>query len=267
MNVLQNYVWGLSKPQQYEETIIEITTTQPNQTFEWGKVTGAVQYYDWDNDVRTNSKSHTFANAGVYTIKIVGNIKHFRVEIKQNLNSLVTKIIQVADSINNFSWTFFSCTNLTTIPNGLFDKNINVTDFTHCFTLCLNLTTIPSGLFNKNVNAIDFEGCFWSCSNLTTIPNGLFDKNINAIDFKSCFQHCTNLTTIPGGLFDKNVNAVDFKYCFWYCSNLTNRPKPHGLEMWQIAGTNGRPSEIIIGEMFKRCITMPDFASLPSSVK
>ncbi|WP_212895422.1 hypothetical protein, partial [Capnocytophaga canis] len=140
MNAIQNYVWGLSKPQQYEETIIEITTTQPNRTFEWYSVTGPVQYYDW-NGTRTNSKAHTFASAGVYTIKIVGNINHFQTNKATTPDYFVTKVIQVASTITKFLYSFQNCRNLTSIPSGLFDKNVNATYFSSCFHSCTGLTS------------------------------------------------------------------------------------------------------------------------------
>ncbi|MFJ1328155.1 leucine-rich repeat protein [Capnocytophaga canimorsus] len=315
MNVLQNFVWG-NKKNIFEETILEITTTAPNQTFEWKNVQGGVKAYDWDNGIVNKSNTHTFQGAGTYTIKIIGNISHFRAN-----SSLVTKIIKVASTIRDFSWTFYNCTNLTSIPTGLFNKNVNVTFFFGCFYGCSNLTSIPTGLFDKNVNVTNFTACFYNCTNLTSIPTGLFDKNVNVTSFSSCFYNCTNLTSIPTGLFDKNVNVKDFSHCFYFCTNLTsiptglfdknvnvtdftgcfygcsnltsiptglfdknvnvtffsscfyfcrnltNRPKPHNLEMWQIAGTNGRPTNINISNMFRNCISMPDYNNLPNSVK
>ncbi|MFJ1323298.1 hypothetical protein ACILDT_09825 [Capnocytophaga canis] len=292
MNVTQFWQWG--SQQQYEETVIEITTTQPNQTFEWERVYGDVRYYDWDNGVRTNNKSHTFPKAGTYTIKIVGNIDSFKINKKHQQNPLITKIIQVANTINSFSDCFAGCTNLTSIPAGLFDKNISVVSFWSCFADCTNLTSIPAGLFDKNISAISFISCFAGCSNLTAIPAGLFDKNTNVTNFDSCFYSCSKLTTIPTGLFDKNINAVslsncfnycfnlttvpevlfdknikvhDFSACFFGCYNLINRPKPYGLEMWEISGKNGRPLNIQTHRMFRYCKAMPDYNSLPYSVK
>ncbi|MFJ1492145.1 hypothetical protein [Capnocytophaga canis] len=185
MNAIQNYVWGLSKPQQYEETIIEITTTQPNRTFSWYYLDGKVRHYVW-NGIQTNSNSHTFANAGTYIIKIVGNIKYFKIAGDYEQLSLVTKVIQVAASINSFLGSF---------------------------------------------------------------------------------EECVNLTTVSSNLFEKNINATQFNGCFENCISLKNRPKPHGLEMWEIAGTNGRPSNIDIQNMFRGCTAMPDYNSLPNSVK
>lgn len=297
------------------ETIIEITTTRPNQLFAWGAVEGSVNYYDW-NGIVNNDSSYVFKEVGTYIIKLVGNISHFSAS-----SSLVTNIIKVSNTVTTFEDSFAFCSNLRSIPEGLFDQNVNVTSFKSCFASCTSLTSIPVGLFDKNVNVTDFSGCFNFCESLASIPAGLFDKNVNVTDFSRCFVSCSKLTSLPVGLFDKNVNVTDFSYCFnscyrlvaihdgffdknvnvvsfkncfsfcsafysvpvglfdkntgvtdfsfcfAYCSNLTNRPKPNGLEMWQIAGTNGRPDSIDFTGLFMNCLRLPDYNSLPSSVK
>ena len=124
-------------------------------------------------------------------------------------------------SSTSFERCFYNCKSLTSIPEGLFDKNPLATDFSGCFYLCSNLTSIPEGLFDKNTQATDFGSCFNNCGNLTSIPEGLFDKNPLATDFGSCFSYCRSLTSIPKGLFDKNKLATNFNFCFNDCRSLT----------------------------------------------
>ncbi len=125
----------------------------------------------------------------------------------------------------DFSYCFYYCSNLTSIPTGLFDKNINVTNFNYCFQSCEKISNIPTGLFDRNTKVTDFEYCFESCYNLTSIPTGLFDKNIEVTSFESCFENCYNLTSIPTGLFDKNINVTSFYCCFQDCSTLESIPE------------------------------------------
>lgn len=96
-----------------------------------------------------------------------------------------------------------------------------MTDFEYCFESCYNLTSIPTGLFDKNINVTSFYCCFQDCSTLESIPERLFDKNIEVEAFNACFSHCTNLKEIPKGLFDKNKKATNFMRCFSFCSNVT----------------------------------------------
>ncbi|MDC7174595.1 hypothetical protein PQH01_00890 [Bacteroides cellulosilyticus] len=124
----------------------------------------------------------------------------------------------------DFSYCFCQCSNLTSIPEGLFDKNIEVTSFEYCFQDCSKLESIPTGLFDKNINVTSFGYCFQGCKKLSNIPTGLFDRNTKVTDFTYCFEACSNLTSIPTGLFDKNIKVTSFKYCFEACSNLTSIP-------------------------------------------
>ncbi|WGU68541.1 hypothetical protein QIU19_00465 [Capnocytophaga canimorsus] len=96
MNATQFWQFGHSMGA-VEETILEITTTAPNQTFEWKNVVGNVVAYDWDNGIVNKSNTHTFQEAGTYTIKIIGDISHFRAN-----SPLVTKIIKVVCINNRF---------------------------------------------------------------------------------------------------------------------------------------------------------------------
>ena len=129
-----------------------------------------------------------------------------------------------SNPIERFDYCFYECSNLTSIPEGLFDNNPQITNFDRCFYYCSSLTNIPTGLFNNNVNATYFDGCFHGCSSLTNIPTGLFDKNTRVTRFSECFRNCSNLTSIPTGLFDKNTQVTNFSNCFQYCSSLTSIP-------------------------------------------
>lgn len=125
----------------------------------------------------------------------------------------------------DFSDCFRGCSTLENIPEGLFDKNINVTSFGYCFQGCKKLSNIPIGLFDRNTKVTDFTYCFETCSNLTSIPTGLFDKNTNVTSFWSCFRACSTLESIPEGLFDKNIEVTSFDGCFSGCTNLKGAPK------------------------------------------
>jgi hypothetical protein len=82
-------------------------------------------------------------------------------------------------STGGFYGTFMSCTNITTIPAGLFVNNANNTNFVLTFYGCSSITSIPPNLFNNNGAVRSFDSCFRLCINLETIPNGLFDYNPN----------------------------------------------------------------------------------------
>ena len=65
------------------------------------------------------------------------------------------------------------------------------TDFSYMFYFCNNLTTIPQWDTSK---VTSFSNMFYYCGNLTAIPQ--LDTS-NSTDFGSMFCYCKNLTTIP----------------------------------------------------------------------
>ncbi len=153
-----------------------------------------------------------------------------------------------SNRIPRFFQTFYNCSNLTSIPTGLFDSidTSNATNtnqmFYQTFRDCSNLTAIPTGLFDSidTSNATDTNGMFSQtfngCSNLTAIPTGLFNsidtsKSTNTSSmFSRTFSNCSNLTAIPTGLFNsidtsKSTNtSFLFRETFINCGNLTAIP-------------------------------------------
>ena len=121
-------------------------------------------------------------------------------------------------TIDSFFHCFRGCSNLTSIPGGLFDNNPAVTNFSSCFRICSNLTSIPAGLFDNNPAVTNFSFCFHDCSKLTSIPAGLFDSNPDVTNFSCCFWECRKLQSIPSGLFRNNSKVTNFHMTFFSCS-------------------------------------------------
>ena len=185
--------------------------------------------------------------------------------------------------------TFIYCTDLTSIPEGLFKNNLNAKNFNDIFNHCTGLTSIPEGLFKNNVNAISFEQTFLACTGLTSIPEGLFKNNVNVKDFKFTFGGCTGLTSIPKGLFKNNVNAISFELTFEDCDGLTSIPeelfkynKNANNFYWTFRSCSrltNIPEKIIeaakelsirggnVSKMFEYCTSASNYNSLPSYMK
>ena len=158
--------------------------------------------------------------------------------------------------------TFKYCTDLTSIPEGLFKNNVNAISFEQAFASCEGLTSIPEGLFKNNVNVKDFKRTFQGCKGLTSIPEGVFKNNVNAISFYITFGSCEGLTSIPEGLFKYNTNVNDFKGTFRYCSRLTNIPDKiieYAKQVEQGVGT--------AKGIFHDCTSASNYNSLPSYMK
>lgn len=137
-----------------------------------------------------------------------------------SLASIPSGLFDSNTAVTDFSYCFYGCSSLTSIPSGLFDNNTAVTSFSYCFRGCSSVASIPSGLFDNNTAVTDFSRCFYGCSHITSIPSGLFDSNTAATNFSYCFRDCSALVTIPSGLFSNNTAVTNFSYCFRDCSSL-----------------------------------------------
>lgn len=202
----------------------------PNININWGD--GSTE----ENFTTTGVKSHSYSDAGIYTIKLhgqfssggnirIGDSSKFpttrRLE-KQRLKS--TNAIPAISGLSNFDFTFFECSALTSLPNNLFANNSQVTSFFGSFGACSNLTTLPSDLFSYSTSATSFSYVFDKCNSLTTIPTDIFKYNTNATNFSGAFSNCASLTTLPSNLFYYNTNATNFQQVFGICSSLTTIP-------------------------------------------
>ena len=179
-----------------------------------------------------------------------------------DLTSIPEGLFKNNVNATNFEYAFYCCKGLTSIPEGLFKNNINATNFNSAFGDCEGLTSIPEGLFKNNVNVTNFVGTFASCKGLTSIPEELFKYNTNAINFEQTFTACESLTSIPKKLFKYNTNANNFKGTFRYCSRLTNIPD----EIIEYAKQAEQRGGNVRG-IFHGCTSASNYNSLPSYMK
>ena len=149
----------------------------------------------------------------------------------------------------------------TEIPEWLFDKKVRSTVMS-TFKYCTDLTSIPEGLFKNNVNAINFEYAFYCCKGLTSIPKGLFKNNINATNFNYAFSDCEVLTSIPEGLFKYNTNVNDSRWTFITCNSLNNIPDEIIEYAKQVKQRGGAVTGI-----FHDCTSASNYGTIPSNMK
>ena len=218
-------------------------------------ITGSVDVYiDYGDgtkeSVTSENPTHTYSNAGTYTIKISGTCTSFTANT--DAQNYITKLKKWG-CLEATSYQFYNCTKLAgTIPSphtqsfksvtsvyqlfrgcanltGEIPKDLleNATKLTYCnylFDGCSGLTgNIPSGIFKNSPKIADFLATFRNCSNLTgSIPSDIFQNNTNATLFVDTFRFCSKLTgSIPENLFKNNVNATKIYYTFEACKSLT----------------------------------------------
>ena len=218
-------------------------------------VTGSVDVYiDYGDgtkeSITSENPTHTYSNAGTYTIKISGTCTSFTANT--DAQNYITKLkkwgcleatsyqfnnctklagtiplphTQSFKNVTSVYQLFEGCTNLTgEIPTDLFKNGTNIVNFREVFMGCSNLTgTIPASLFANSPKATNFAHVFDGCKKITgQIPSDLFKNNVKADYFSSTFGHCEGLTgNIPTELFKNNTNAYYFGGVFSGCSGLT----------------------------------------------
>ncbi|HOM01558.1 MAG TPA: dockerin type I domain-containing protein [Acetivibrio sp.] len=211
-----------------ESFMFKIRTTKDNEVYGFPIISFSETYnivvYWGDGSTSTitdySSREHKYQSAGIFTIKVISfDFMPLRFKKDKNLIEVLTPLPDIGT--NNFYEFFSDCSNLTNIPEGLFDNNIYVTNFRWCFANCSSLTEIPKGLFDNNVNVTDFNSCFRDCENLVEIPEGLFDNNLSVTDFASCFWGCKNLTGLAPDLWMRS-NVKYSNSCFYGCTKLSN---------------------------------------------
>ena len=267
-------------------------------TVDWGD--GTIDTYD---ELTYNSIDHAYPNdSKEYIITVKGNIEgleafgeSFQQCLKEivhigdcgitsmdgafrNCSNLVTipeGLFDKCTEITILEWTFSNCKNLQSIPKGLFDKCTEVTSFYWTFANCISLQTIPEGLFDYNTKVTSFRGVF-GCSGITSIPEGLFDHCTEVTSFEDAF-YCTNITTVPTGLFDNNRKVTAWHEVFKGCTNLT------GESPYTTIQVDGVDTKVHLYERelypeyftaptnysncFYRCTGLTDYSSIPSGWK
>ena len=218
-------------------------------------ITGTIDVYiDYGDgtkeSITSENPTHTYTNAGTYTIKISGTCTSF--SANADAQKYITKLnkwgcleatsyqfnnctklagtipsphTQSFKNVTSVYQLFGECTNLTgEIPTDLFINASNIVNFRELFMNCSNLTgTIPANLFANSPKATNFAHIFDGCTKITgQIPSDLFKNNLQADYFSSTFGNCPGITgSIPADLFKYNVNAYYFGGVFEKCSGLT----------------------------------------------
>lgn len=207
-------------------------------------------------------KSHTYPNAGTYTVTIKGNLTEFKINNNVSKDKLI-KIIQWGN-VGCTNLNFWGCSNLKgPIPEPSKNTFLNMTSMNQLFQDCTRLNgEIPEKIFYNCPNVKSFYFVFRNCSNLTgSIPENLFKNCSEVTSFSGAFSGCSNLTgEIPEKLFSNNLKVTDLGNVFRGCERLTgNIPErifTNHVDVSTIGGVFGGCSGLtgkIPEDLFKDC--------------
>lgn len=138
----------VSEPQRFRF----ITSRSGNEVnfFRFGKSTlpDSKYFKVYINGTETvqNYKAISFAKGDEITIQLIDDTQYY---------PYIKTFEGLATPINYFREI------LEPLPQMFIKSGQAVTDFTNCFSQCSNLTTIPAGLFDNNTAVTTFAGCFY----------------------------------------------------------------------------------------------------------
>ena len=136
----------------------QIVTTSSPQTFTLPLGTSGayaqdfvIDWGDTESSVITSyddpDKAHEYANAGSYDCIITGTCEHFCFNNAGD-KTLLGRLDGLTGNIGLKAVNFWGCSNLSYI-NPAMNLWRDITSFYACFASCTSLTAIPSGLFDK----------------------------------------------------------------------------------------------------------------------
>ncbi|MGI6572860.1 MAG: hypothetical protein ACOX19_05505 [Fermentimonas sp.] len=123
----------------------------------------------------------------------------------QWLTTVLTPFPNFGPNAKDFSWCFYNCQNLVSIPAGLFHNNTLINNFSHCCDRCTYLYIKPglfppeNSTFFANRGNMDWSFCFnrtgEKLANAGTAPPlWTYTRGGNTWTYDDCFKGATSLT-------------------------------------------------------------------------
>lgn len=154
----------------------------------------------------------------------------------------------------------FQRTKIQNIPEGFFDKCLNLENAFAIFSDDSVLSSIPSNLFSKCSKLNSLRYAFSDCYGLAKIGTNIFPKNSeNQIDCYHMFYDCKSLLSIPSDFFDSLTNPSNIEKMFYGCSSIMSNLPP----IWE----NPIFQNIPHGSCFSGCDKAPNYSKVPTGWK
>ena len=233
---------------------IKTTNLAADTVFKFVLSAAGTFYVDWGDGTTTEvierngtppqEYSHTYATAGVKTIRFAGLATEYNttkyadkdpsgaaIRFGAGGSTVSTGTAGTPDLIKEMSGSVGSI--FPTLGTGENDNQKPIF-FEFCHQ-CTNLDSISSNLFSGVTGARHsmFRSVFDKCSSLETIPGDLFSGVSGSAPhmFRSAFYECVKLNNLPANLFagiDGAENSM-FKYAFYGTKGLVNKYIPPAL--------------------------------------
>ena len=262
------------------ESEFQVTTTwlDADTTFSVFLSAKGMFYIDWgdgtvDTITRTNTTntqySHTYTNAGEYTVQFNGNATGYYSSDPNNVGGLGVAATRAVAAISFYDGSRNGNSKLVAGISGSLGKvfptigtgstNANQPRFANAFAHTL-ITDIPNDLFS-GISGVPAPHMFYGTfggTNISYIPVDLFSGVSGAAKFAAfgyTFSQCSDLTSVPDGLFrtvSGNVGTYVFVGTFSSCSGLTRLPNT-------LFGNAIKASEHLFSFMFAYCNSLSGY--------
>ena len=145
-----------------------------------------------------------FINNNINKCKIIYqdeeyNLTKYLEDIDQEYNSdeIITIKLKGYNNVNNMSYMFYDCNNLSSLPDLSKWNTSNVNDMSYMFYNCNNLSSLPdlSKWNTSNVNNMSYM--FGDCNNLSSLPDLSKWNTSNVNNMSGMFYDCKSSLIIP----------------------------------------------------------------------
>ena len=158
-----------------------------------------------------------------------------------SLTSIPEELFDECTQVKRLKGTFAE-TDISNIPAGLFRNLRSLINLTSCFDSCSNLESIPEGLFDNNPLLSNIEGIF-QATRIEAIDNSIFNRT-RVTDFERALSVDSSLINIDeggdsgggGGSEEAIEIAQEAKDAI--NRHLTDYNNPHNVTLDQIPGTH-----------------------------
>lgn len=226
-------------------TLPLISTGTYDFDVEWGD--GSIDHitaYNQVLDGEDSAVTHTYSEAGTYTVEINSTIKGWQfnndgdeqkiTDISQwgnliigtdenyyfygcsSLDVSATDVLDISGMTRLLS-LFRGCSSLTTLNVSTWDMS-NITTLYHAFQKCYDLTTLDVSHWDIS-NVTSLSNAFRECHDLTTLDVSNWDVG-NVTTLHDSFVNCQSLTTLDVSNWDVS-NVESMKYAFYGCDSMT----------------------------------------------
>ena len=189
----------------------------PNFDIDWG-----------DGTYEAGATSHTYAEAGKYTIRIykTGTLGRFYWYDSSNPNQYsvcLTAVNTPMPLINqpDLSQCFRSCTNLSKVCDDFFVNNRHATYVNYFFYEC-PLSYIPKNIL-KGMYVLGSVTGLFAKTNVSEVPVDLFADVKTNCTITACFS-VTKIKTLPAHLIDRLVDCTNASQFVNQCTELEYLP-------------------------------------------